>query len=420
MMETLIVFAGIAAFIWIRAHYRALEKGVIKPREGPLLVLGSGKDNEAKKELDTLRQEKKLLEERVRNLESIVCSVDLELNARLNRIAAESRAMPALGVAAGSGGRAGGAGTPAAGGTAGAAAAGAGASGAAVSPTLAHTPPGGLLGTAITPGKVLMSRYHIERELGRGGMGAVFLARDAQLGEQVALKVISAHLSGEAAAAAERFRREASAARKITHPNVIRIHDLGEDPAAGELFLSMEYFPGMTLADLLRRRGALPLDEARDILGQVCDGLEAAHKAGVIHRDLKPGNILCNDRRQVKIIDFGLAKASFMAGMTATGLILGTPEYMAPEQVRGRDVDGRTDIYALGAVAYHVLCGVPPFGGETPIAIGFAHCTQPVRPPTELRPDLPPRMAGALVRALAKEPRDRFDSVAEMRTELLA
>src|SRR5262249_6452722 len=149
-------------------------------------------------------------------------------------------------------------------------------------------------------------------------------------------------------------------------------------------------------------RGALPLDEAREILGQVCAGLDAAHQAGVIHRDLKPANILINPQRQVKIIDFGLAKTSFVAGMTATGLILGTPEYMAPEQVRGRDIDARTDVYALGAVAYHMVTGSAPFAGDTPIAIGFAHCTQPVRPPVELRAELPPRMNAAILRALAK------------------
>jgi serine/threonine-protein kinase len=395
---------GLVAIHWIKRHYAALEKGVIKPGQGPMLVLGGGRGGGAaaqktQQELETLRQEKKLLEERVRNLESIVCSVDLELNARLNRLAAESRqlgsaAQPAkVALAAG------------------------------MSPTvpqLRPVAPAPVPHEAVAPGKVLLSRYHIERELGRGGMGAVFLARDAQLGEQVALKIINAHLGGEAMEAAERFRREASAARKITHANVIRIHDLGEDPEGGQLFLSMEYFQGMTLAEIMRRRGALPLDEARDILGQVADGLEAAHRAGVIHRDLKPGNILVNDRRAVKIIDFGLAKASFMAGMTATGLIMGTPEYMAPEQVRGREVDGRTDIYALGALAYHVVTGVPPFMGDSPIAIGFAHCTQPVRPPREIKPELPASMDAAIVRALAKEPRDRFDSVAEMRTALLA
>ncbi len=381
LVAIFVLFGLPTSIVWVIFRYKTLEKGL----RGGGGARGRLAAQAAQERLESLEKDKKLLEERVRNLESIVCSVDLELNGRLNRLALESRARSALPAAT------------------------------ATAPTAAQAQP-----PPITPGKVLLSRYHIERELGRGGMGAVYLARDAQLGEQVALKVISPHWGGEAAAAVERFRREASAARKITHPNVIRIHDLGEDPAAGELFLSMEYFPGLTLADILRRRGALPLDEARDILGQVCDGLEAAHKAGVIHRDLKPGNILCNERRQVKIIDFGLAKASFMAGMTATGLILGTPEYMAPEQVRGRDADGPTDIYALGAVAYHVMTGVPPFGGETPIAVGFAHCTQPVRPPTELRPDLPPRMAAAIVRALSKEPRDRFDSVAEMRSELLA
>src|SRR5262249_4352942 len=149
----------------------------------------------------------------------------------------------------------------------------------------------------------------------------------------------------------------------------------------GMLFLSMEYFPGLTLAEMLRRRGALPLEEARELLGPICDGLEAAHAQGVVHRDLKPANILVNDKRTVKIIDFGLAKPSPLAGMTATGLIMGSPEYMAPEQIRGREVDARTDLYALGAVAYHAVTGVPPFRGDSPIAVGFAHCTQAVRAP---------------------------------------
>jgi serine/threonine-protein kinase len=395
----LVVFGAIVSITWIKRHYSALEKGVIKPRQGPLFVIGAttgAKDGEAKRELETLKQEKKLLEDRVRNLESIVCSVDLEINARLNRLALESKsqpqALPAMQRMV-----------------------------VGASPTVpALRQPEAPPVASVAPGRVLLGRYHIERELGRGGMGAVFLARDAQLGEQVALKVIRATLSGEGMEAAERFRREASAARKITHPNVIRIHDMGEDAESGELFLSMEYFQGMTLAEVLRRRGALPLDEARDTLGQVCDGLEAAHRAGVIHRDLKPGNILVNERRQVKLIDFGLAKASFMAGMTATGLIMGTPEYMAPEQVRGRDCDARTDMYALGAVAYHVVTGHPPFLGDTPIAIGFAHCTTPVRPPREIRPDIPEAMNAAIVRALAKEPRDRFDTIAELRAGLIS
>ena len=397
LVPIFICFGLPVAIIWIRRHYTALEKGVIKPRQGPLFVLGGHKsDGASKLELESIKQEKKLLEERVRNLESIVCSVDMEINARLNRLALESKSQPQAALPAMQRMVVG------------------------ASPTVPaiHKPEAKV--QSVQPGRVLLGRYHIERELGRGGMGAVFLARDAQLGEQVALKIISTALSGEGMEAAERFRREASAARKITHPNVIRIHDMGEDAESGELFLSMEYFQGMTLADLLRRRGALPIDEARDILGQVCDGLDAAHKAGVIHRDLKPGNILVNERRSVKIIDFGLAKASFMAGMTATGLIMGTPEYMAPEQIRGRDCDARTDMYALGAVAYHTVTGHPPFLGDTPIAIGFAHCTQPVRPPREIRPEIPAGMDAAIQKALAKEARDRQDTIAELRAGLLS
>src|SRR5262249_2583294 len=159
-----------------------------------------------------------------------------------------------------------------------------------------------------------------ERELGRGGMGAVFLARDLQLGEPVALKIMSARAGGAPDAMAERFRREASAARRVTHPNVIRIFEFGEGD--GDLFLSREYFAGHTLHELIRRRGALPLDEASAILGQVCDGLAAAHRAGVIHRDLKPANVLVGGSGAVKLIDFGLAKAAFRSAMTATGVFM--------------------------------------------------------------------------------------------------
>jgi serine/threonine-protein kinase len=366
----LIVFSSITAWIALVKGRRGEGKRALPPP-----------DDAARKELATFKQEKKLLEERVRNLESIVCSVDLELNGRLNRLALESRAAaPAL------------------------------------SPTVAAKPVSPL--PAFAPGKILAGRYHLERELGRGGMGAVFLARDAQLGELVALKIIHS-LGGEDPGAIDRFRREASAARKITHPNVIRIYDLTEDAAAGELLLSMEYFPGMTLAELGRRRGALPVDEVRELVSQIADGLGAAHQAGVIHRDLKPGNVLINEQRLAKIIDFGLAKAPFMAGMTATGLIMGTPEYMAPEQIRGREVDARSDLYALGALAYQLATGVPPFGGDTPIAVGFAHCTQPVRPPRELRPDLPPALEAAICHALAKDPASRPQTAAELKREMV-
>jgi serine/threonine-protein kinase len=346
---------------------------------------------QSKKELEDLQKEKKQLEARVQNLESIVCSVDFELNQRLNRLAAQQSAIGLL--------------PPHAAQPAG---------GEALAPTASPNLASPVFGLA--SGRKIASRYVIDRELGHGGMGAVYLARDEQLNERVALKLVSANMANDPAAAAERFRREVATARKVTHPNVIRIHDLLEDN--GVLLLSMEYFDGMTLASYLSRVSQVRVDEARLILMQICDGLGAAHAAGVIHRDLKPGNILLDGEKRVKVIDFGLAKASFFAGMTATGLILGTPEYMAPEQVRGLPCDARTDIYSLGALAYHLFTGRPPFTGETPIAVGFAHVTDTPIPAKKLRPELPDSIDAALQKALEKDPAKRFVDAAELKAAL--
>src|SRR5688572_23045500 len=190
----------------------------------------------------------------------------------------------------------------------------------------------------------LEGRYQVLKELGRGGMGIVFQAHDKQLNEQVALKILSPLLSNDDQAL-ERLKREVSAARRITHPNVIRIHDISE--LSGLHYVSMEYFPGVNLKEYVKKSGALSLMHAYNIASQICDGLEAAHRQGVIHRDLKTQNIIIHGN-QIKIIDFGLARTSHMEGMTATGLIMGTPEYMAPEQVSGQKVDERADIYSLG------------------------------------------------------------------------
>jgi serine/threonine-protein kinase len=377
----MIVFGMPVAIVGIVSYFR------FKTRQ---LTSGKGVAN---KELETLRAERKQLEARVQNLESIVCSVDLELNARLNRLAANASAVGLLPPKQAAGGEL------------------------AAAPTVASPlrPTGG--STPLGPGEKIGNRYVLERELGHGGMGFVFLALDEKLGERVALKVISSSMAQDPAAAAERFRREVAAARKVTHPNVIRIHDLVE--AGDQLLLSMEYVEGMTLAAYLGRVGALRIDEARLLIGQICDGLGAAHAAGVVHRDLKPGNVLIDAQKQVKVIDFGLAKATFMAGMTATGLILGTPEYMSPEQVRGMNCDARSDLYSLGALAYHMIVGRPPFAGETPIAIGFAHVTEQPRPPRELRPDLPPELDAALLKALEKDPGKRFVDAAELKKALV-
>ncbi|MDB4965273.1 MAG: serine/threonine protein kinase [Myxococcales bacterium] len=351
-----------------------------------------GRPHEDPKQLEKEREERKQLEARVQNLESIVCSVDLELNARMNRMLAAQSGIGLLPPHRADDKQQ------------------------ALSPTVATPHPhGSMLAMALQPGQKIAGRYIIQRELGRGGMGAVYLAADEKLNERVALKIINAGMAD--AGAADRFRREVSAARKVTHQNVIRIHDIIDDGPM--VLLSMEYVAGTTLADYLGRVGALRIDEARNILGQICDGVAAAHAAGVVHRDLKPGNILIDGEKRAKVIDFGLAKATFMAGMTATGLIIGTPEYMAPEQVRGLAQDARTDVYSLGALSYHLFVGRPPFAGETPIAIGFAHVTETPRSPRALRPELPESVEAAIMRALEKDAGKRFADAAEFKAALL-
>jgi serine/threonine-protein kinase len=392
IIAILMIFGMPVFIVGIRSYFK--YRTLLVEKQGQL---GSPED---KKRIESLEQERGLLEQRVQNLETIVCSVDLELNARLNRLAAHQSRLqlappatePPLLVA--------GAQAPEPGAAARAA-------------VVAEQASSGTLPI----GALLLNRFQIDRLLGRGGMGAVYLATDRQIGEQVALKVISGGMADDPTAA-DRFRREASAARKITHPNVIRIHDLGDDQ--GVLFLSMEYFPGRTLAEILDPHRTLPIEEAREILNQVCQALSAAHAVGVIHRDLKPQNVLCDERRSVRVIDFGLAKATYLHSLTATGMILGTPEYMSPEQIRGLPVDHRTDIYALGAMVFRLLCGRPPFVAESPIAVGFLHCHEPPPRPRELCPTIPETVEGAILRALAKNPAERWNSVEELWARLRA
>jgi serine/threonine-protein kinase len=269
----------------------------------------------------------------------------------------------------------------------------------------------------LSPGEVLANRYRVQRLLGKGGMGAVYLAHDEVLGDVVALKVISSAWASDPVALIERFKRECAAARKVSSPFVIRIHDLGE-ARPGLLYLSMEYMQGRTLTELIAARGLVPISDCIDILGQICNGLAAAHDAGVIHRDLKPSNVLVGERNAVKIIDFGLAKATAVEGMTATGMLMGTPYYMSPEQVRGRRVDAASDLYSLGALAYHLVAGRPPFAGENAIAVGFAHLSEMPTPPRRIRPDVPVELDAVIMRALAKEPSERPRSAVDVRSAL--
>jgi predicted Ser/Thr protein kinase len=268
------------------------------------------------KELKALQAERLALEQRIRSLETIVCNVDFELNAKLNRLATQSIAALS---ASPNGSRPG---------------------------LAAAVDEAGTLATgSIRAGTKVAGRFIIERLLGAGGMGAVYLARDEQLGEQVALKVIAGFAVLDPQAS-DRLRREASTARKISHPNVVRLHDVGE--AHGLVFLSMEYVSGESLAARIKRLGQLSPAQLLPIAQQLCDGLTAAHALGIVHRDLKPANVLIDANERVKLIDFGIARSDASAGMTATNMIVGTPEYMAPEQVMGGAIDARTDVYALG------------------------------------------------------------------------
>lgn len=335
-------------------------------------------------ELKALEAQRAELEQRIRNLETIVCNVDFELNAKINRLATQSIAAMSSGP-----GRPG--------------------------LSAAVDDAGSLASGKIRAGTRVAGRFVIERPLGAGGMGAVYLARDEQLGESVALKVI-AGMALLDPGSAERLRREASMARRISHPNVVRMHDLGEEH--GLLFVSMEYVAGESLAARIQRLGTLTPVQLRPIAVQLCEGLSAAHSVGIVHRDLKPANVLIDAQDRVKLIDFGIARGDLQIGMTATNMIVGTPEYMAPEQVRGGAVDARTDVYSLGAVLYHALTGRPPFRGDTPISVGLAHCQDPVTPPRQLRPDIPTLWDSVILRALEKTPAARFPTVQALQAAL--
>jgi len=383
------------------------------------LQLGPGPGAAA--DVKKLEDDNKKLRERVENLESIVVGVDYELNQKIAKLldGGSIVAAPAL------------VSTPPAAPAIAPSPSPSPVADAAPADAARPTPTSGLERTMtqhpspaprdgpleLKPGDVLAKRYTIQRLLGKGGMGAVYLASDEVLGEPVALKVISGTTAPWDPTLVERFRRECAAARKISSPNVIRIHDLGE-ARPGQLYLSMEYFPGRTLSEVIARRGVVPIATCRDYLQQICSGLAAAHDAGVIHRDLKPQNIMVGEREAVKIIDFGLAKARAEDGLTMTGALLGTPLYMAPEQIRGKGIDARADIYALGALAYHLVTGRPPLSGDNAIAIGFAHLTEvPPRAKT-LRPDLPDAWDEAIAKALEKAPSDRLDSALAFRERL--
>ncbi|NOX62875.1 MAG: protein kinase [Chloroflexi bacterium] len=252
----------------------------------------------------------------------------------------------------------------------------------------------------------LLGPYRIEREIGRGGMAVVYLATHQRLDRPVALKVLHAHLQSNEAFV-ERFLFEARAAARLDHFNIVRVHDAGH--IDGVDYIAMEFVEGESLAEILQRvAGPLPLDFSLSVLKQVAAALDYAHARGIVHRDIKPSNILVRDNGHALLTDFGIARAASHSDQTQTGTIVGTPEYMSPEQATGRVVDGRSDVYSLGVVAFHMLTGRPPFRGENAQAILYAHVHQPLPDPLLINPELPQAIAPVLAVVTAKEPYQRY------------
>jgi serine/threonine protein kinase len=262
-----------------------------------------------------------------------------------------------------------------------------------------------------------LGKYRLVQRLGEGGMGVVYAAEDPVLTRKVALKVLSGDVARESNSA-QRFLLEARAAARLNHPNVVAVYDIGQQ---GEVsFIVMELVEGVSAETLLQQRRALPWPQATRIIADVCRGLAAAHAAGLIHRDIKPANILLGHDGSVKLADFGLAKAPQLlpAHVTHKGTILGTPQYMSPEQCAGDHLDGRADVYAVGGAYHALLTGQPPYEGSDSARLMFAHCTAPVPDPRRLLPALSEACAAIVVKAMAKERADRFRSVQEMLTAL--
>ncbi|MFI0998515.1 protein kinase [Streptomyces galbus] len=269
-------------------------------------------------------------------------------------------------------------------------------------------------------------RYQLRDLLGEGGMASVHLAYDAVLDRQVAIKTLHTEL-GREQAFRERFRREAQAVAKLTHTNIVSVFDTGEDDVDGMTtpYIVMEYVEGRPLGSVLdedvRQAGAMPADKALKITADVLAALEISHEMGLVHRDIKPGNVMMTKRGVVKVMDFGIARAmqSGVTSMTQTGMVVGTPQYLSPEQALGRGVDARSDLYSVGIMLFQLVTGRLPFDADSPLAIAYAHVQEEPVAPSSINRALPPAVDALVARALKKNPNERFPTAVAMRDECL-
>jgi serine/threonine-protein kinase len=267
----------------------------------------------------------------------------------------------------------------------------------------------------LTRGTTFAGRYEIIEELGKGGMGKVYRVEDRKIKEEVALKLIKPEIASDKKTI-ERFSNELKIARKIRHKNVCGMYDL--DEKNGTYYITMEYVPGEDLKSFIRRSGQLAVGTTIKIAKQACEGLSEAHRLGVIHRDLKPQNVMIDKDGNARIMDFGIARSLKAKGITGVGVMIGTPEYMSPEQVEGKEVDQRSDIYSLGVILYEMVTGRVPFEGDTPFTIGVKHKSEVPRNPKELNSQTPDDLCSVILKCLDKEKDKRYQSVGELRAEL--
>jgi eukaryotic-like serine/threonine-protein kinase len=272
-------------------------------------------------------------------------------------------------------------------------------------------------------GRVLGARYEVGEVLGYGGMAEVHHGLDTRLGREVAIKMLRADLARDATFQM-RFSREAQNAAALNHPAIVAVYDTGEERGAlGEAlpYIVMEFVNGRTLKEVLTAEGPLQPRRALEISADICAALEFSHRHGIIHRDIKPGNVMLTRTGQVKVMDFGIARAlaSGASTMTQTSAVIGTAQYLSPEQARGEQVDARSDVYATGCVVYELLTGRPPFVGDNPVSVAYQHVREDAKPPSTVNRDVTPDVDAIVLKALAKNPLNRYQSAAEMRADLL-
>src|SRR3954447_1465691 len=274
----------------------------------------------------------------------------------------------------------------------------------------------------MTQPRVFSGRYELGELIGYGGMAEVHLGRDLRLNRDVAIKVLRADLARDPSFL-NRFRREAHSAAGLNHPSIVSVYDTGEDAGPDgtpQPFIVMEYVHGRTLRDIVKSEGRLPVRRAMEIVAEVCSALDFSHRNGIIHRDVKPANVMITPQGAVKVMDFGIARAvaDNAATVTQTANVIGTAQYLSPEQARGESVDARSDVYSTGCLLYELITGVPPFQGDSPVAVAYQHVRENPVVPSARNPELPRVLDSIVMKSLAKNQQNRYQSTGEMEEDL--